>query len=275
MHSKYNPSSSYRFLRCPASFTTEPDPLGESGSERTVQGDIAHAFISAWVPRIDQKTFNQDTIEEQTRIIGTWLEDAEKLTADKLRGNDELVYGLQYFTRVICAKISEYLEAGYHITRMVSELYMGDQITGGTSDLIILLKHEGDNFNTALIYDYKHGFGEIESSGVLPKAPHMKAQLLHYLWLCKNRFSSVDFKRYYGFIVQPFGNQMRGVVSGGEALETDLADFGDLLMASIASQKSDNPRMKPSGDACYRCPRRAVCPGFQKIFRQLHQLATA
>jgi len=272
-HATFSPSSTYRLIRCPASANFDEDQFEDETHTRTEEGNRAHAMIGAWLPAIAVKNYDQDTLKRQMQLFDNMLESLEKTPSGDLKSMQDIIHGMKYFGRFFISKMHQFFSKGYHIALLLSEQRLGGPKTGGTPDVIVILVHPGESQTVCLVFDYKHGFSEIEADGgPLPSCPKVKSQVLHYLTLCRNELEYA-FDVYGGWVVQPFGDRMKGITSGGSVKLRDVEKFSKMISIAIEDSLMENPTVNPGGTQCYRCLGRTRCDKFQKIVGQLHQIA--
>lgn len=254
-HARLSPSSSKRWLTCPASIKFTEAVGGEDKPSRyAAEGTVAHEVHELCL------TKNHDA----KHYLG------KTITADgmKFKVNQDMVDAVQLSLDYVRDRIAEAELEGLRVELQVevrsSLEYLGiPGLDGGTSDLILLF-WDGNKLVGIEVFDYKHGQGvSVEVEG--------NTQAMCYgLGICA-KYNAPEETPIWLTISQPRAHHPDGRIRSWEITVGDLINWqDDVLVPGAKRTMDDDAEFVPSDEGCRFCKGAGQCP---KLFSRTQEIA--
>lgn len=243
LHAKLSPSSSARWISCPASVRLEAalPKKEEKDSPYAIEGTMAHSLAEMEAGLL----FNLITRDDYLRSYRQWEQDFEATGFLTKAHKDEMIRHVRAYVNYLYDRV----KALPNSTIMLEQrLDTGIPASWGTSDAVIF------NDTHVEIVDFKYG------AGVVVDAKD-NSQLMEYGLGALDAYGDImgETKTVGTAIFQPRGmgeTARRHEMTAEElrAWRTNVA-----IPAAKEALESDNPRFGPSEKACRWCPLSGQC----------------
>ena len=249
-HSTLSPSSSDRWINCPASILLSADAPPQRPSKAAAEGSVAHLLPEALVGG----TADELSLMERVGTIVPYGEFQFTIT-------DEMLDGALLFANTVDSdkvKLTKPASVNCLVEKRVVASSIDKQVWG-KADTILFQKG-----NSLFVYDYKFGKRYVvEAKG--------NSQALIYLIGAMNTFAGTAFDHLEIIIVQPRGEHKDGPVRRWVVSKKEIVEFVKKAKAAVKRTKDPNEKPK-TGDWCTFCPAKQVnektglpfCPAIQK-----------
>ena len=228
LHAKLSPSSSSRWLKCPASLSLpqEPDTESEYAAEGTAAHELAEACLLTGADAEDyigQTFYGYVVDQEMADNVQVYLDECNRLVSE--------------------------IEGEYEIEAYLNHSKIDD--LGGTADFKLVSK------DTVYLVDLKYGAGHVVEVAE-------NSQLLCYGTLAFDQSysseSTPDLNRVVMTIVQPRAAHEDGPVRSTSVTAEEVWEFED----QIQNQVYDNGDHIEAGEHCRWCPAKVHCPELKR-----------
>jgi hypothetical protein len=238
-HSIYAPSSSHRWMICPASIVRDSENIPDQPTmQAAIEGTDAH-----WVAEQALKLGLA-----ANALIGKKMPSGAKCHSLMAK------FVQQYLDYILTHKVklggAQYYEVRVTMPKIDPEMF-------GSADCIHITAD-----GALHIYDLKYGHYLVE--------PKDNAQLMCYALGALYRFKNyIDLaKPVTGHICQPRPTHDDGTFRKAEFTIDQLTKFGKAARQAISKTKVPNPEMV-DGDHCALCKREFLCPKLNQIGRKI------
>lgn len=236
-HSKLSPSSSERWVNCPASIRLSEGAPPQPQSKAAAEGTVAHTLTEAL---LKGEADEFDLME----LVGT----KRKYGAFEFEITNEMLDGALLFKETIKKDEARLLKKPATIHRKIEQRLIAssiDKALWGKGDAVIFQKG-----NALLVYDYKYGKGyavEVKDN----------YQLLSYLVGAMDTLAGKVYGHLELIVVQPRAPHADGPIRRWVVSKEKVAEFITLVKAAIVRTK--DPNEKPlRGNWCVFCPAKQV-----------------
>lgn len=238
-HSLYAPSSSHRWMICPASIVRDDENIPEQPTmQAAIEGTDAH-----WV---GEQALKKGIPAKA--IIGQVMPSGAKCHSLMAK------FVQQYVDYILTLRVElggvQHYEVRLEMPKIDPEMF-------GSADCVHIT-----NARTLHIYDLKYGHYIVE--------PKDNTQLMCYALGALYRFKGeIDLtKPVTAHICQPRPDHAAGIFRTAEFSIDDLIKFGKAAKQAIAKTKVPNPEMV-DGDHCALCRREFLCPKLNQLGRKI------
>lgn len=235
-HSTLSPSSSDRWINCPASIRLSADAPPQPQSEAAAEGSVAHLLPEALVGG----TADELSLMERVGTIVPYGKFKFTIT-------DEMLDGALLFNNVV-EEDKKKLTKPASINCLVEKRVIASSIdkqVWGKADTILFQKG-----NSLFVYDYKYGRRYIVEA-------KDNSQALIYLIGAMNTFAGTAFDHLEIIIVQPRGEHKNGPVRRWVVSKKEIVEFVDKARMAVGRTKDPNQKPK-TGKWCVFCPAKQV-----------------
>lgn len=242
-HAKLSPSSSGRWMLCPASIRLVAEVLEktpEIPSRPSVEGTYAHAFAELEVSRYFGLEDSYALSAKEEKILEEVREDTSRFTEDDIR---DMFHHAEQYAHFVETRAMEHETWPSILVEQRLETSVED--CWGTSDIVLM------SVDTIEIIDYKYGIG-------VPVNAEGNTQLRIYGIGALEEYGDVlgDTESVKMTVYQPRIDSNSTELLSAE----DLRDWRETILRPAADRtREPEAPFNPSDEACRWCPAAGIC----------------